>query len=144
MSFWGYIGTVVPFLVIGVLFLFAEGTWYYAGATLIAIGFALWIGTGFAIWRVYQRKIGATHEQLRRMSRPQFRFEFSEDGVASKNELGSAQLSWKAFRELYRTPDVWLLFITKTRYAILPVAALSREAQEFIVRKCREHNMRVT
>jgi hypothetical protein len=116
---------------------------YYAGITIIGAGFALWLYTGGVIWRLYHRKVRDTQEQLSRMSRPRFRYEFSDAGVALNTELSSSQLAWKGFRELYRTPDVWLLFITKARYVILPAAHLPADVQAFILNKCTEQNIPV-
>jgi len=144
LSLWRYFGALVPFVVIGGIFLFGPGNWFYAGATVLGVGFAFWLGTGLGIWRLYHRKIAATKEQLSRLSRPHFRFQFSDEGVATKTELSSGQLAWKAFRELHRTPAVWLLFITKTRYVIFPAARVPIDVQDFIVKKCSEHKIPVT
>jgi hypothetical protein len=139
-----YLWAPVSFLVIGGLFLLGGETMYYAGMTVIGVGIALWIYTGGVIWRLYHRKVRDTLEHINRMSRPHFRFEFSDEGVSSKTELSSGQLAWKAFRELYRTPEVWLLFITKTRYVIFPTASVPADVQHFILTKCGEHKIPVS
>jgi YcxB-like protein len=136
-----YLWAPLPFLVIGGLFLLGGDTAYYAGITIIGAGLALWLYTGGVIWRLYHRKVRDTLEHINRMSRPHFRFEFTDEGVSSKTELSSGQLAWKAFRELYRTPDVWLLFITKTRYVILPTASVAADVRDFILKKCAEHHI---
>jgi len=138
-----FLFALVPFGVLGVIFLFLGGYFIYVGLALIAAGLGLGIYGASAAWRLYRKKMASTDELLGRMSRPLFRFQFTDDGVHSQTELSSGQRAWKGFQKLYRTPEVWLLFTDKTRYLVFPTASLSAELQHFIVQKCHEHKIPV-
>lgn len=136
--------SVLPFGIIGALFLLLQGAWMYVGAGLLAAGVAAGLWIGALAHRAYRAKVANTLEVLVRRGSPHFDLQFTDEGVWSQSELSSGQAAWKAFRELYRAPDVWLLFITRSRYLILPTASMSSDIQQFIVKKCEEHKIPVS
>jgi hypothetical protein len=143
LSIGNVLASVLPFGIIGAFFVFLGGAWIYVGAGLLGAGAAAGMWTG-ALWhRAYRSRIANTLEVLARRGSPHFHLEFTDEGVRSQSDLSSGQAAWKTFRELYRAPDVWLLFITKSRYLILPATSLSIDIQRFIVQKCGEHKIPV-
>lgn len=135
--------SVLPFGIVGAFFLFLRGAWIYVGAGLLGAGAAAGMWIGALTYRAYRSKIANTLEAVARRGSPHFHFEFTDEGVRSQSQLSSGQAAWKAFRELYRATDVWLLFMTKSRYLILPTTSLSTDIQQFITKKCGEHKIPV-
>jgi hypothetical protein len=64
-------------------------------------------------------------------------YDFSDDGVAVSAELGSVELKWRAFDQLWQYGDMWLLVARKTQFYLLPTRFLPPDLQEFIARRMR-------
>jgi hypothetical protein len=57
-------------------------------------------------------------------------FRFEDEGLTMASNLGTSMLKWSTFERVWKFPDLWLLFISKQQYLVLPVDALPAGAQE--------------
>ncbi len=81
---------------------------------------------------IYILRLRMSYEFLSRVSDPSVEFTFTDEGVATKSELGSAELKWPAFNEILKFPDLWLLIYYQSAYLTLPTEAMSEECRAFI------------
>ncbi len=56
----------------------------------------------------------------------------SEQGIRLENSLATSQLTWKLIQTLVRAPDVWLLYMNRQHYFVLPAERLAGEAGRFL------------
>jgi len=56
----------------------------------------------------------------------------SDEGIRLENSLATSQLTWKLIQSLIRAPDVWLLFMDRQRYFVLPADRLAGDAGRFM------------
>lgn len=73
---------------------------------------------------------------------PSVKFEFSAEGVKVNSELGSSELKWKAFNEILKSADLWLLVYYGSGYLTLPTEALSAECRAFIEQRLQSSKRR--
>jgi hypothetical protein len=81
--------------------------------------------------------------KFNRMLSKSIHFTFTESEISSTSDLGSSKFSWRAIMEVWRFPDVWLLFVAKNIYFILPLAELDLSIQAFIADRVAHHGGRV-
>jgi hypothetical protein len=55
-----------------------------------------------------------------------------------RSELGLAELPWAQFRQLWKYPDLWMLFYETNGFVTLPTRDMPTEAASFIERKVLE------
>lgn len=135
---WDYFVAWVLLLAVFVI-LIAEGdrSWFVGVLGAMLVGSAL---VAVAFWLVYRRRGMAI---LRRMKNPTVHYVFDEDGVLVRSDLSEGRTKWSAFRELWRFPEVWLLFLVRGVYATLPTEALSDEIGRMIVEKMNAQGSRI-
>lgn len=71
------------------------------------------------------------------------KFQFDEIGVSNCNELIQSKIHWKFFHHLWRSKKLWLLFVAKQQFFILPTSQLSPDLQTFIITKLRENGVQI-
>jgi len=59
-------------------------------------------------------------------------FRFDEEGLGLSSNLGTSMLKWATFERLWKFPDMWLLFISKQQYIVLPVDQLPSDALDLV------------
>lgn len=69
---------------------------------------------------------------LARLADGAVEFRFEEDGLSVASSLGTSTLKWTTFDRLWKFPDLWLLFISKQQYLVLPVGEIPSEALELV------------
>lgn len=104
-------------------------TWYVIAFTTAASLVPV-IFVGFYI--LHRRRVLAN---LARLEGGLVEFQFHEDTLEMTSSLGSSKLKWATFERLWKFPDLWLLFISKGQYIILPVPDLPPEARDRVDRK---------
>ena len=60
------------------------------------------------------------------------KWEIGEGGVKIVGELATSELKWRAFEKIWKYPDVWLLFVAKHQFLILPTKVGTPELLDFI------------
>ena len=66
-------------------------------------------------------------------------FRFGEEGLGLSSSLGTSMLKWATFERLWKFPDVWLLFISKQQYIVLPVDQLPSDALDQVDSRVAGH-----
>lgn len=117
-----------------VLFLLGDRSWLlgFLGAMIV---FCLAIGGGS--YFVYLKR---SMEKFNRMEMPTAKFYFTDEGIAAESDIGKSEIPWKMIEKIWEYPSVWLVFIAKQGYFILPTANLDEELKQFIRKKVRENN----
>ncbi len=57
---------------------------------------------------------------------------FSEEGVFIKSDAGSAEVKWKMFKRIIKTPNTWVFVYKNNSYSVFPLVGVSGEVLEFI------------
>lgn len=68
----------------------------------------------------------------RKMEDHTVRWEFGEAGVKRTNELATNEFKWRVFEKIWKYPDMWLLFVAKSQFLILPTNTCSPELLDYI------------
>ena len=66
-------------------------------------------------------------------------FRIEDNGVATKTPTSQSHTTWDKFETLWRLPDMWILYITKLSFVILPADKVAGALGEFIIEKVREN-----
>ena len=69
-------------------------------------------------------------------------FRFTEAGLATKSDLGSAEIPWRMLDKVQRYPDVWLLFFGKRDYAYLPTAEMTEPLASYLLQQAEKHGVK--
>lgn len=139
-----FAGGVLLLGVAGAILLPLGGEWFYVGSgvLVVAVSFSIWLVAMLGLG-AYKAKISA-FEHVKRLPSRHVHYEFNDDGVLQRTALSQTQVAWAGFKELRRTPEVWLLFVAKHRYGILPTQALSADLQRYITQKCAENGIQLS
>ena len=129
----------ITICLIGTTVLAVAGNRSWMIGALGAAGLILLI-TSTSVYVVFLRR---SMWKFDRMASKSVAFTFSEDRFTTASDLGSSELSWKAIEQVWRFPEVWLLFAAKTTYVTLPIAEISQSTQDFIVEQVVRHGGRV-
>ena len=70
-------------------------------------------------------------------------FTFDDYGVNYVFALGAARLKWNVFASVDREMDLWSFRMGEKSVYPIPVALMSSDLQEFVVRKCSENRVEV-
>jgi len=109
---------------------------FYVGGvmprTVLVVGTFVMLMVTFAALGGYVRYISESKQQRKKLEDHSVRFRFSEDGVGISSELGSSELKWRAFDRVVKYPNMWLLFVGKRQFLILPTANINEELAALI------------
>jgi hypothetical protein len=106
-------------------------SWLVYGALFVVLFGLLAFVMGYVL--LVQRSLG----QLRKMHTPVVQFTFTDSGLRSRSDLGSAEIPWRTIEQVLAAPQAWLLMTTKVNYITLPAAILDDEVRQLILRKVR-------
>jgi hypothetical protein len=84
---------------------------------------------GVGVYFAYRHRVLAN---LARLDDGVMEFQFDEEGLGLSSSLGTSMLKWATFERLWKFPDVWLLFISKQQYIVLPVDQLPSDALDLV------------
>ena len=115
--------------------------WPYAAA-LVGVGLAL-VALVVLVGLAYVR---AAIGKFRAMADSTVLWRFGDDSLATASDLGSVEIRWQAVSEVWRFPEVWLLFFGARGwgYSTLPTDALETEVQDFILARIRANGGKVS
>jgi hypothetical protein len=130
---------IVAFLAVVIAYLLAVGdsSWLVPALGTL-LGIAVLVGS--SVYFVYRHRALST---LRRMAQPTALVTFTDTGVATRSDLGGGDVSWRAITQVWKFPEVWLLFVAKGTYFMIPTEALADDVRKFICDKVREHGGKV-
>ena len=128
------------------------GVGFLVALLLVALGLVFFLLSGEASWVVgvlgtvfafgvlfivalyfihYRNSIA----KLRDMGSPNATFRADDSSFTINADTGTATLQWSVVKELWQTPDAWLLLYSKAHFSTLPIACLSPEIQSFILQR---------
>ena len=133
-------GVLSTVLLLVVVYLFFRGYQHWAVGFFLGISLLYFVlpWAVLFVWR--RRSLAMFHE----MSDPVAEWSFSDNGITTHSNLGTAELKWSTFKRLWKFPDVWLLFHPSGTYSTLPTQDLTDDAKGLIERKLKEHGASVT
>lgn len=120
-------------LLLGILFI--EEVWIKALCALVVLMFPC---VGFLGYFSILRRACS---RLERMDSKQITFQFTEQGLSSRSDLGNGEIPWKMVDKIQRYPDVWLIYVGSRDYLYLPAAQMSSEMQTFIMEQAAKHSL---
>lgn len=110
--------------------LFRNDYSWYTGAA----GTVLFLGTVIAV-SVYASHFRRSLEVFRRMQPPSAELEAGEEVFKISSSLGESSHPWSVIQEVWQFEDFWLLLLSRAQFMTLPIASLSPELREFILRR---------
>lgn len=101
---------------------------------------SMWIAVGLSVAQYCGSYFRYRRRSLQARREPEDRtvtYRFSDDGVALFSEIGSSELRWRAFDQVWRYSDMWLLVMRKTQYLVLPTRCVPEDLRSEIARWMR-------
>ena len=115
------------------LYFYIRGSWTTFDQILCSVLIAVVGLVGY----IYFLRRRTSYQFFQRTEDPSVHFEFTTEGVKVSSELGSSELKWKAFNEILKSAELWLLVYYGSGYLTLPIEALSPECRRFIEERLR-------
>ena len=121
-------------------------------AVLIATGDRSWVAGMFAVLSiislatstaVYVVLLRRSFWRFNHMHSKSANFTFSDESLTVASDLGKSEMSWRAIKKIWKFPDVWLLFVSKSVFITLPLSDIDASTQEFIAEQTVRHGGRV-
>lgn len=126
------------------------GVGFFIAITLLVISLAFQLWRGERSWEVgvigtlivgalvFVATIYVFHfrnalAKFRAMGQPTATLVLEEASFTLSSGIGSSVLQWSAITKVWRFRGFWLVLFSKSQFVTLPLAALSEEAQAFIV-----------
>lgn len=106
--------------------------WYVVAPGAPAVLFAQ---LGLAVYFTLRSRALAS---LARLDPPVATWRLTEEGLETESGRGRVRLPWSAVGRVWRFPEVWLVFVGKSRYSTLPTEALAGGAGGFLVERVRD------
>jgi len=101
-----------------------------------ALGVILFIATAICGFG-YLRSVRGSLARLRKMKIPEALLQADDTWLSASSELGAIRIPWSAIGEIKQYPKFWLLILSKTSHLTVPLANLSAENQEFVLKQVR-------
>ena len=121
-----------------VLSILGRQTWCYGVAALVIVFIpSIWAGGYFTFLRRALYRYG-------RMQSKAISYRFTEQGLGTKSDLGSAEIPWRMLDKVQCYPDVWLLYFGRRDYAYLPVAEMTEPLKGYILQQAGQHGVKAT
>jgi hypothetical protein len=129
----------IAFCIVGTIVLAVAGNRSWLVGALGAIGLML-LTTSTGVYVAFLKR---SMWKFNRMASKSVVFTFADERFTVVSDLGSSELSWKAIEQVWRFPELWLLFASKTTYITLPIADIDPSAKDFIIEQVVRHGGRV-
>jgi hypothetical protein len=139
--FWRFIRRdwFLPFFLISVAVImwriFKE--WHYLAVVLLALAYVLFVVI------MARRTVRQSLARAGLLKNPVAAWRCSEESFAFRTENSSGEMRWEVISEVWRYPEVWLLFFGDYRYSVLPVTNFPPELLEFIAERVRAKGGRI-
>jgi hypothetical protein len=126
----GYILSLVV-LAVGLVMLIADGnTSWLVGVMVTFLGFGV-----IAMITLYVVPYRNALRKLKSMDKPEATLILSELSFTISSGIGSSTVPWSTISEVWRFPDFWLLFFSKSSFSTMPLADFSTEAKAFFLER---------
>jgi len=127
------VSLLLMILALGRIFILDIRDWLSGTFLCFSIIFSLMI-----IWAyfIYRNRSLAVFEEMEAKAAELI---FSEEGLSVKSDTGSAEVKWKMFKRIIKTPNTWVLVYKNNSYSFFPVTGVSYEVLEYISEKVVEH-----
>ncbi len=139
LQFVGWVGLIRWAVISTGLFVLSvldKQAWSYGPIAFIIVCIPL-------IWGVsYFTFLRRAFHRYDQMQNKQITYRFTEQGLGTKSDLGSAEIPWRMLEKVLRYHDVWLLFFGRRDYAYLPVAEMSEPLKDFIRQQAEKHGVK--
>ena len=122
----GWASLIVTLIAFGFLVLRGDRSWvvgFIGGGILIIV---LILAGGYIAH--YRNTTG----RFDRMTKPEARFVFSDEGFTITSDAGTSTLSWASVREVWAFPDYWLILLSKAQFLTLPIEGVSADIKTLI------------
>jgi len=70
-------------------------------------------------------------------------FDFNEDGVTSKTEIGTSIIKWKSIIKILKHDSAWLFFYDKYTFSTLPIKTIKHETLEYIEQMANKNKIEI-
>lgn len=106
--------------------IFFRQTWLYGLMAFFIVSLPL-------IWIMgYSTFLRRAFRRYDRMQSKQITYRFTEQGIGTKSDLGSAEVPWRMLDKIQRYPDVWLLFFGQRDYVYLPAVEITEPLKSYL------------
>ena len=129
----GSVGFALLWACVAFLYLFGVRSWYVTSFGTIAV---LATVTLPLLYFLYKKR---SIDNLRRLSSNEVVFRFRDEEIEIHSSIAQSHIKWQVIQKVLCFPEVWLLFLSKQQYLILPFDALKQELRDFILKKIQEN-----
>ena len=126
---------------------------------LVCFGFVLW--SGHRSWwvgafgtllivvlgittLVYVVHLRSSLSRFRQMRSPEATLVLGDSRFSLASDVGASEMEWRAITEIWRFPDFWLVFFSRSQFVTIPTADLDDAAQEFIITNATANGSKVS
>lgn len=127
----GGVGFALLWACVAVLYLFGVRSWYVTSFGTIAVLATVTLPVFYFLYK--KRSV----DNFKHFSSNEVVFRFRDEEIEIRSSIGQSHIKWQMIQKLWCFPEVWLLFLSKQQYLILPFDALKEELQDFILKKFR-------
>ena len=129
----GSVGFALLWACVVFLYLFGVRSWYVTSFGTIAVLATVILPLLYFLYK--KRSI----DNFRRLSSNEVVFRFRDEEIEIHSSIGQSHIKWQVIQKVLCYPEVWLLFLSKQQYLILPFDALKQELRDFILKKTQEN-----
>jgi hypothetical protein len=108
------------------MFVMGRKDWLFGGLLVVLV-----MGIGL-FTAAYFMRLNHAIALLKKMGGPIVSYELTDERVKASSSLGTTEVKWEMFRELWIFPRVWLLLFDKAGYLTLPSDQLPEEVKSFL------------
>lgn len=129
----GYLAFALIWGGVAFLYLFGVRSWYVTSFGTIAVMATVILPL---IYFLYKKR---SIDNFRRFSLNEVVFRFHDEEIEIHSSIGESHIKWQMIQKVWCFPEVWLMFLSKQQYLILPFDALKEELRDFILKKIQEN-----
>jgi hypothetical protein len=111
-------------------------------ALVVAVVFLALPASGFFgmiyFYATYQHRL---YRDYNRMNSKVITYQFTEDAITSRSELGVIETPWRTVDKIRCFPDIWLFILAGGGYIYLSADHISRELQTFILKQAQMYRI---
>ncbi|MGH9684538.1 MAG: YcxB family protein [Candidatus Acidiferrales bacterium] len=107
------------------------------------------LGSVFALGLIFVAALYFVHyhasfRRFRRMRVPEGTLELGDRSFRIASDVGASDILWSTISGVWRFPDFWLLFLSRSQFITLPLADLDSDAREFILERVKSQGAEVS
>ena len=93
---------------------------------------------------IYVVHLRSSLSRFRQMRSPEATLVLGENRFSLSSDIGASEMEWRAITEIWRFPDFWLVFFSRSQFVTIPTGDLNDAAQDFIITNATANGAKVS